>query len=316
VLLGTLGGIRQPGPVEGERALGGDVLQEVAVAFAQRPLGAEADGHGAEGASLGVLQRHDDERRIEGDAQAVEVGVAGPAVGLGRHHHRLAGADHLGGRERRREGDAAEPLPERPGWQAGRAGHHQFVAHLGQDVDRGGVPAQQLDALVEHGSHDVGGPAQAVDPLDQTGHASGGTQRPGGVDEDARGRHAVGASVRRVVAADGAVLAAGDQPSDGGDGGDRVHPQHGPPLAVDQPHRLLAGPAAAEHRPEAVGGPGAVIGVEHLEPAVAAQPGDARPGTRRIVDLGGDTPAVAVPPQRQRERATGVRPAVGVDAYR
>ena len=89
-----------------------------------------------------------------------------------------------------------------------------------------------------------------------------------------------------------------------------------PPLAVGQPHRLLAGAAAADHRPEAVGGPGAVIGMEHLEPAVAAQPGDARPGTRRIVDLGGDASAVAVPPQRQRERATGERPAVGVDAYR
>ena len=165
----ALGGVGKASTVEGERALGRDVLEQVAVRVVRGDAAriVEADRHRPERPAERVLEREDDEGGVEVQSQAVEVGVALPALGGGRHRHRLARADHLGRGQRRRQRDAAEPFGERIGGQAGGPGHHQLVARLGQDVHRRRVPPQQLDAVVEHGAYDLGRPAGAVEALDQ-----------------------------------------------------------------------------------------------------------------------------------------------------
>ena len=171
LLLVTLGRVGQASTVERQSALGRNVLEQVPVRLPRgcAPGVVEPHAHRPERAAERILQRKDDEGRIDGEAQAVEVGVALAAVGGRRHGHRLTGADHLGRRQPGRQRDATEPLGQRLGRHAGGPRQHQLVARLGEDVQRRRAPAQELDAVLEHGVDDLGGTAGAVEPLDQAG---------------------------------------------------------------------------------------------------------------------------------------------------
>ncbi len=288
-------GIGEPGPVEREAALGGHVLQEVEVAPAEaRPVG-EADAQGAERAADGVVERHDDEGRVVVDLHPVEARVALAPLGVAADDDGLAGPQHLGRRQRGRQGDAAEALLDHALGHARGPGHFQRVPGVGQDVEHRGAAADDLQPLVEHRAHDLGRMPQPVEPLDQADHAGRGPEGPGGVDQDPAGPGPArrGARGRR----------------------DRMDAQDRPAVAAGQAQGLLPVALAGQHRPQPLGGAPPVAGVEQRQPAVAAQ---LRPGGTGPGDVGADADAAAavVPGQDERGDVAGQRSAARADVHR
>ena len=246
---------RQAGPIERQRTMRGDVLEQLGVAVPQPAFVLEADAQDPERLPLGVAQRNHAEGVGVERLGRVELRVATPALRGARDRHRPAGPHHLGGGQRRTARDAAEPGQQDVLGDARGARDDQLV-FVGQHIHHAGDPPQQGNALVEHRPHDLVGMAQPVEPFDEPGCPRRGTDGAGGVDQHARG------------------------PRDALCPTDRLDPEHRPAVAGAQPQRFLAGLVpglAGENCPHRVGGGGAIVGMEQLQPPVCQE--------RRLVGL-------------------------------
>ena len=239
---------RQAGPIERQRALRGDALEQLGVIALQVALVLEPHSQRPERAAGGVVQRNDTEGIGEEHLGRIELRIAAPALGGGRDGDRPTGPHHLGGRQRRTPGDAPEACVQDVFGNTRSARDHQLVV-VRQHVHHAPGSPEQWDALVEHRPHDLVGMAEPVESLDQPGRPRRGADGPGGVHQHPR-------RARALCPAE------------------RLDPHHGPALAGPQSQRFLACPSpglTSKDRADRLGGRGPVVGMEQLQPPIGKE---------------------------------------------